>query len=195
MKRYHHRRSLQPLLRAITVISSVTILVTGVTYAALQSGQAKLAGNTIKTASASLKISLNGTDYSDSQNGLTFTDVVPGAAAVTNTGNTFYLKNLGSVPLNLRIAISSTPSNTQNVDLSKVYLLLTRSDGSGSQKLSMASLVSANATGGTLLNDQLKAGVAANYQMAVQMDADAFTGSSADISGIDFVFNGIAATE
>lgn len=195
MKRFQHRRSLQPLLRAITVISSITILVTGVTYAALQSGQAKLAGNTIKTATASLKISLNGNDYSDTQSGLTFADVVPGAATATASTNGFYLKNLGSVPLTLKLAISSTPTNTQNVDLSKVYLVLTRTDTNAVQKLSLGSLVSANATGGTALTDSLKAGTAADYQIAVQMDADAFSGSSADISGIDFVFNGSAVTE
>jgi hypothetical protein len=193
MKRYHyHRRSLQPLLRAITIISSLTILATGVTYAALQSGQAKLTGNTIQTATAGLKISLNGTDYGDSQTGFSFTDVIPGAAAAPAGGNTFYLKNSGSVALDLKIAVSSTPVNTANVDLSKVYLVLTRSGTQTNQKMSLASLISSNATGGTALAGQLAAASTASFQAQFQMDSDAFSGSSADIGGIDFVFNGTA---
>lgn len=196
MKRYNYRRrSLQPLLRAITVIASLTILVTGVTFAALQSGQAKLTGNTIKTATAGLKISLNGTDYGDTQQGFAFSDVVPGAGATPDDGNTFYLKNTGSVALALKVAVSSTPTNPAAVDLSKVYLVLTQTSSHASQKLDLASLVSGNATGGTALTDQLAGGTAAAYRAQVQMDSDAFTGSSADIGGIDFVFSGTAAQE
>jgi hypothetical protein len=188
-------RSIQPLVRAISVIASVAILVTGVTYAALQSQQATLKGNSLSTGTADLRIGLDSNTYNTTQTGFSFGNVIPGNAAEPAEGNSFYLKNFGSTTLALKAGISSTPANANNVDLSKTYITLTRVDTSATQKLALAALVSGGAASPIALNNNLAAGSAAQYKVQVSMDSDAFTGQSADITGIDLVFTGTAVTQ
>src|SRR6476661_7849270 len=72
------------LARAIATIAAVGVMVTGVTFAALQSQQAVLSGNTIQTASANLLIgtaSPTSTAFSNSHSGFSFTEIVPGGPA------------------------------------------------------------------------------------------------------------------
>jgi hypothetical protein len=190
-----HFSSFQPLFRAITVIASVAVLATGVTFAALQSQQAVLTGNTIQTATADLKIGTSATSFASSRTGFTFSEVVPGAAPTGPLSNSFYLKNYGTPALALKIAVSSTPTNTSNVDLSKVYLVLTRIDTNSVQKLSVASLVAGYGSGAVAMTDNLAGGSVAQYKAQISMDADAFTGTSADITGIDLVFTGSVVTQ
>jgi len=185
----------QPFLRAIVVISSVTALATGVTFAALQSQNAVLTGNTISTATADLRIGTSATSFGASRTGFSFTGVVPGGPAAPSDGNMFYLKNYGTPLLGLKVAVSSVPTNTSNVDLSKVFLVLTRLDTNTVQSLALDKLVSSNATGGLALTDPLAGGATAQYKAQVQMSTDAFTGTNADIGGIDLVFSGTAVTQ
>jgi hypothetical protein len=186
---------MQPLIRAISVIASVAILVTGVTYAALQSQQATLKGNSLSTGTADLRIGLDTNAFSTTQTGFSFGNVVPGSTAVPADGNSFYLKNFGSTTLALKAGVSSTPTNANNVDLSKTYITLTRIDTNATQKLSLASLVSGGTASPVTLNNNLAAGSAAQYKVQVSMDSDAFTGQSADVTGIDLVFTGTAVTQ
>lgn len=191
----HYNRSFQPLLRAITIISSVAVLATGVTFAALQSQQAVLAGNSISTGTADLRIGTTPGSFGTSRSGFIFGDVVPGSAAVPATGNSFYLKNYGSTVLAIKLGISSTPVNNDNVDLGKTYLTVTRVDTNASQKFPLAALIAGGTTAPLALADNLSAGTVAEYRTRVSMDTDAFTGQSADIGGIDLVLTGTAATE
>jgi hypothetical protein len=186
--------AIQPLARAIIVVSAVAVLATGVTFAALQSQSATLTGNTISTANADLRISTTGTTSTSSwaatKSGFDFTNVIPGTEATPADGNSFYLKNFGASAMVLKAAINTVPTNEANVDLSKVYLVFNRVDTSTTQKVSVAELVAANTTGGIQLTDTLAGGVIAQYKTQVVMDEDAFSGSSATIGGIDLVFNG-----
>ena len=50
--------------RAVGVISAVVVLMTGVTYAALQSPQATLTNSTISSATADLRIGTSATSFS-----------------------------------------------------------------------------------------------------------------------------------
>jgi hypothetical protein len=193
MGRIRQFRNFQPLFRAVTVIASVSILATGVTFAALQSQQAVLTGNSIKTATADLKIGTSATSFAASRTGFTFGDVVPGAVASPADGNSFYLKNYGTPSLALKVGISSTPVNTNNVDLAKTYLVISRVDTNASQKLSLASLVAGGTSAPVALTDNLAGGAVAQYKAQIAMDLDAFTGQTADITGIDLVFTGTAA--
>jgi hypothetical protein len=193
MKRANLQRSIQPLLRAITVISSVAVLATGVTFAALQSQNATLTGNSISTATADLRIGTSATTFSPSRTGFSFGNVIPGGPAAPVDGNIFYLKNYGTPTLALKVAVPTAPANTSGVDLKKVYVVLTRVDTTASQKLPLDSLVTAS--GGTALTDTLAGVTVAQYKVQIQMDADAFTGQSADITGIDLVFSGSAVTQ
>jgi uncharacterized membrane protein (DUF485 family) len=188
-------RNIQPLFRAISVIASVAILVTGVTYAALQSQQATLTGNSIKSATADLQIGTSSTSFAASRTGFSFGGVVPGSSATPADGNSFYLKNGGTPALALKVAVSSTPVNLANVNLAKVYVVFTRVDTNTTQKLALASLISGYASGGVAMTDNLAGGATAQYKTQVSMDADAFTGQSADITGIDLVFSGTAVTQ
>lgn len=196
MRRFHSHRSFQPLLRAITIISSVAVLATGVTFAALQSQQAVLTGNSIKSATADLQIGTSASNFSNTRAGFSFGNVIPGASATPASGNSFWLKNNGTPALTLKVAVSSTPVNTANVNLAKVYLVLTRVDTNTTQKLALASLLSSFGSGPAVnLGDNLAGGTTAQYNAQVSMDVDAFTGQSADITGIDLVFTGTAVTQ
>jgi hypothetical protein len=181
-------------LRAIAVVAAVVVIVSGVTFAALQSQQAKLTGNTIQTATANLEISPDGTSYSAAQSGYVFSNLVPGGQAMPLNGYNFYLKNTGGTPLELKFAISSVPSNPNNVDLSKVNVIVSPIGGGSPQSFTMQALLSAAATGGLTINTpaMLNSGVAAQYTIQVSMASDALTGASASLGNIDFAFSGLA---
>jgi len=72
------------LIRAFGVMAAVAVIVSGVTFAALQSQQAKLTGNIIQTATANLQVSPNGSSYANSLDGFAFQNLVPGGVAVPN---------------------------------------------------------------------------------------------------------------
>jgi len=188
-----------PLLRALTVVSSVGVLVTGVTFASLQSQQAVLTGNSIQTATAGLLIgtaSATSTAFSSSHSGFSFTNVVPGGPAMPEAGNTFYLKNNGTATLSLKLSVGTTPTNTSSVDLSKVNVNVTRTDTNTTQTASLQSLLDGYPASGLTLTDPLApASTGVQYTISVSMAADAFTGSSASIGAIDFVFSGSAVTQ
>jgi hypothetical protein len=181
------------LVRAVMVVATVGVLVTGVTFAALQSQQAVLSGNTIQSASANLLIgtaSATSTAFSSSHSGFTFANVIPGGPAQPTDGNSFYLKNTGTATLAIKLAVSGTPTNTSAVDLSQVSIQITRVDTGTTQTASLQSLID----GSLNLNDTLApASTGVEYKLSVAMNADAFTGSSASIGAIDFVFSGTAA--
>lgn len=178
-----------PLLRAVGILSAVGVLVSGVTFAALQSQSATLAGNSIQSATADLRIGTSASTFYDSRTGFSFKDVVPGGAAMPVDGNTFYLKNAGTAAMALKVVVGSTPVNASGADLSKVKLQLTRVDN---DKVQTASILALSETG-LAITDPIAPGAAVQYKLRAQMDADAFTGSGAAVSGIDLVFSGTAA--
>lgn len=181
------------MIRALGVISAVVVIVSGVTFAALQSQQNTLAGNTIQTATANLQLSTDGTSYSDSHPGFDFNNLVPGGQAVPTTGYPLFLKNGGGTALALKLAVSSTPTNPSSVDLSKVTVLLTTvGSGAGAQNFSLQSLIAANASGLAITGSNLASGVAQQYKLQVSMSSDAVTGASASLGNIDFAFSGLA---
>ncbi|HSX18275.1 MAG TPA: hypothetical protein VLE51_02900 [Candidatus Saccharimonadales bacterium] len=193
-----NRKSLWPLVRAVMVFGSIGIILTGMTFAALQSQGATLSGNTINSATADLRISKDGlTWYSPTLAGYSFTGVIPGGSAAPSSGDPLYLKNFGTANMSIKAAISSTPSVTTtgptnaSVNLSKIYLVITRTDTNVSQSLSLKSLQDANATGGLGLTDPISGGAVGSYTLKISMDSDAFNAQSATISGIDLVFSGI----
>lgn len=195
MRVFRRISTIQPLARAITVISAVAVLTTGVTFAALQSQNATLTGNSIHTATADLKIGTSASTFSASRTGFSFNSIVPGAVPSPTEGNSFYLKNYGTAPMALKVSVGTTPTNVANVDLSKVFLTITRVDSSASQKLSLASLVAAHTTGGVALTDNLAGGIVAQYKVQASMTEDAFNGMSAEVEGIDLVFYGTVVAQ
>src|SRR5665213_3201719 len=79
MTRNHRKPShtFLPIIRAAGIVAAVMVVVSGVTFATLQSQQVKLTGNTIQTATANLQISPDGIAYSGSQQGFAFSNLVP----------------------------------------------------------------------------------------------------------------------
>jgi len=184
--------NLKTAARSLTVIGAVLISVGGISYAALQSQPAKLTGNTIETATASLQLSTDGTNFSSSLPGFDFNNIVPGGSPQSSS---FTFRNNGSIPVALHVAVSSTPINPNDVDLSKVNVTLTPA-GNPAQTFNLAALMAANNNGGLLLTNPTQLFVGNRLLMTIQvsMAADALTGPSATIGNIDFAFTGTAVT-
>ena len=163
----------------------------------MQRQQVTLTGNTITSASADLRIgtsSVTSTAFSDSHAGFSFKDIIPGGPAMPADGFTFYLKNAGSAPLVLKLAVGSVPTNTSNIDLSKVSVQITRVDGvtaGTSQTASVHSLIDPATK--LALTDTLTNNSVGTYKLRVLMASDAFDGTNATLGGVDLVFSGTAA--
>ena len=184
-------------LRLIVAIIIGGMATTGVTYAALQSQQAILSGNTIESATAALQLSKDGGNYSSSTTGFDFAGLVPGGVAMPSQygGHPLWLKNTGSAGLNLNVTVNGAPTTSGDIDLSKVSLVLTPVTGGGTaQTIPLSSLIGASAgTTTTLSVPTLTSGTTMQYKIQMQMASDAFSGSSATISNLNLVFAGTAA--
>jgi hypothetical protein len=191
MKRMRNLGQLGPVARATGIVAAVAIIISGVTFATLQSQQAVLTGNTIQSATADLKIGISTSSFSASRAGFTFSDVIPGTAPAANTGNIFYLKNGGSAPMTIKATIGSTPTNTSNIDLSKVSFIITRVDTNKVQTATLKELIDGYPSNGVALQDKVDPSNAAQYKIQASMASDAFTGSSANLGNIDLVFTGV----
>lgn len=187
--------TINPIVRAVFVMALVATAVTGITFAALQSQSAALAGNSIETASASLQISKDGLTYGSSTSGYDFSNVAPGGAAVPADGNVFYLKNAGTTNLDLKLSVNGQKVvNDPSLNLTKVWMVITAPDATV-HKLALSTLIGSYSTGGTDLALTLNAGTTSTFKVQVQMDADALSGtttSSASISNVDLTFGGTA---
>jgi hypothetical protein len=184
------------LLRAVSVVAAVMVIISGVAFAALQSQQDTLTGNTVETATANLQLSTDGTSYSNSHAGFDFNNIVPGGQPVPTTGYAFYLKNSGGTPLSLKMAVSSTPVNPNSVDLNKVNVVLTPvATGTSAQTFTLQSLIAASSAGGlAVTSGNLASGASQQFKLQVSMAADAVSGSAASLGNIDFSFSGTAVS-
>lgn len=187
MKRSNKFKSLK---RAVVAATAVVAVAGGGAFAVLQSQQNTLTGNTISTATANLQLSKDGRTYGSTQTGFDFIDIIPGGSAVPEAGHAFYLKNAGSTPLSLKLKVNSIPINPNNVDLTKVSVLLTTLGSATSpQSFSLQSLISGDqiVSGAAIGNNTIR-----DYKLQVSMAADALTGSGAALGNIDFTFTGFA---
>jgi hypothetical protein len=177
--------------RAVGVAAAVVVTVSGVTFAALQSQQNKLTGNIIQTATANLQISTDGVRYGNSQAGFFFSGLVPGGSAVPTSGYGIWLKNSGDADMTPKLAVTSVPTNPDNVDLSKVRVILTPNNGTP-QSYTLQSLITAAPNGGVNLTAPtvLFSGSPVAMTIKVSMDADAFIGNNTSLGNIDFTFSG-----
>ena len=187
------RTIIRPFVRASLVISLTLGLVTGVTYAALQSQQSKFTGSTIQTATANLLVSQDGVNFSNSQAGFTFANVIPGGSLAPANGYSIILKNAGGTALALKLAVSSTPTNLDNVDLTKVFVNLASTNNGPIMSIPLQALIDSQATGGYAITNPavLFAGNTHQYILQVSMAKDAFAGPSATIGAIDLSFSGV----
>lgn len=175
-------RQVNPIVRAIGVFGAVAALVTGVTYAALNS-QATLTNNIISSATADLQVKSSGS-FAVQDAGFAFTGIVPGGPAVPAAGKAFQLKNNGTTDLDVAVSVPSAPTFTGGtVDQTKVKLVVSCTTTGGkafSNTSSLSALVAAHPTGGVLMTPDFLPTTTdniANCTAKVQMDADAVTGS------------------
>ena len=182
------------LARATLVIGSLMAIVGGVTFAALQSQAAVVKGNSIQTAVASLQVSSDGTNYTNSLNGYAFEGLIPGGAYVPTNGYPVYLKNVGSTPLSIKISVLPGLTNPNQVDLSKVRVSILPLGGGAGQNFGLQELVNANSTGGIALTQgaRITSGQSTAVSIKVSMEADAIIGPSANISNLDINFDAVA---
>lgn len=179
------------LTRLSAVVTAVMVIVAGVTFAALQSQAATMKGNTIQTATASLKVSSDGTNYTDTLTGYQFNNLIPGGNAMPTSGYSVYLRNDGTAPVAIKLSAATTISNPDNVDLSKVYITLEPVNFIGTaQKMSLQDLLTDDPAAGVALTGatRLGAGQSLWYYMRVSMDADAVSSPSASIGNLDLKF-------
>jgi hypothetical protein len=179
--------------RVAVVVGAVTAIVGGVTFASLQSQQALLKGNTIQTALASLQLSSDGTTFGSSINGYTFYNLIPGGSPAPTNGYPVYLRNVGSTPLGLKLSLAKPITNPDNVDLSKVHLILSPMPSGAPQNIILQDLVSAGSNGVALTSwPRLVQSQTVSYTMQVSMESDAITAPTATLSDIDLNFGATA---
>ncbi|HSE60712.1 MAG TPA: hypothetical protein VLA88_00280 [Candidatus Saccharimonadales bacterium] len=182
------------IMRASVVLGALSVLVGGVTYAAITSS-ATLTGNTLASVTGSLLV--DGPDAGSvptaSEAGLQFTGLVPGAAAYS-AAQTFSLKNDGTG--NLKIAVTADGGvSAGTYDPSKVHVKITNTTVAGNPSVeatldNFATLF--NNLPGVSGADKLLAGATNSFDVQVKADADAVTGSSASFSNFNLTFTGTA---
>lgn len=180
---------------ASMVMASLT-LVSGVSYALLQSQLGILRGNTIQTAIANLQLSSDGTNFTNSLEGYNFGSLIPGGMATPTNGYPVYLKNVGTTPLAVKLSIPTGFTNPNNVDLSKVHLILSPIGGGAGQNITLQALVDAANSGGVALTQatHIIPTQVIGYNLQISMETDVINGPTASLGNVEFDFGGTAVS-
>lgn len=176
---------INPVVRATIVIGAVAALVTGVTFAALQSS-VTYTDSQFTTASASLKI-WDGDSYEDTTTGFNFTNVVPG---VETAATTFWLKNVGGVPLVVE-SLGNTPTLSNISDQTKVkFSFKNLTDGPVEAPVVYTLAQLTDSTPDPLPDGEMDPNDEEQYEIKVLVETDAVSGSSASMTDLDLTFTG-----
>ena len=184
------------LAQIATLLTASVTLVSGISYALLQSQFGAVKSNTIQTAIAGLQVSTDGTTFYSQLEGYNFGGLVPGGQPVPTNGSPVYVKNVGTAPLAVKLSIPTGFTNPNNVDLNKVHLILSPLGGGAGQNITLQALVDSASSGGVALTQatHLNIGQIMGYTLQVSMDSDAVSGSTATLSNIEFDFGGTAVS-
>lgn len=191
-----NRHLTAPLIRFTGLLIALITLVSGVTYAALQSQDALVQNSTISSSIAALQLSSNGVDFTDSIPGFVFGNIKPGGQPMPNTGYPVYIKNTGTTTVALTLAVKDTLAQTGNMDMSKVHVLVTPVQLGGTmQDILLSDLVAQSATGGVPLTQakSLMTGASTGFFVQVSMEKDAVNGPGASLSHVDFAISGVSS--
>jgi hypothetical protein len=187
---------LNPVARAIGVISAVAIVVSGVTYATFVDS-ASLTGNSATMASANANLLLwdaTANDFLETTQGFTFEDLEPGDESAKHD---FYFKNDGNVDLFLTASIPEAPELPEGITGDKVTFKFYGQCGEEPVSATWTELVEgevdlpcepldedAQGVIGDLDND-------ANFAVTVTFADDLEIGDEEqEVSGFNIVFNG-----
>jgi hypothetical protein len=180
-------QKISPLVRAVAVIGSVAALVSGVTFAALQS-QATLTDNTISSATAGLVVNNqvgNDTTFSPAEPGFAFTNLIPGTAS---DAKPFQLRNSGTVPLDVYVELNNEevlPAGVTGDEISFTFTPL----AVGGTTVTKTWTELTTAPQSLLPNFANNVNASADYTVSVTI-APTVTASSINITAFDFVFSG-----
>lgn len=178
------------MLASLLLSAAIVAVVGGFAYAILRSQTTHIEGNSITTASANIELSTDGMGYGSTVPGFNFANIVPGGAPVPADGHSVYVKNIGSTPLSLTLSSAPSLVNQDNVDLSKVYVLVTATQGS-TEQFTLHDLV--NTQNGVALSmpGGLQAGQV--HMIKLQVAVDASVGQGLSLHNIRLSLSGALA--
>jgi len=188
-------RSINPVLRATGVIGVTAAMVTGVTFAALNS-QATLTDNTISTATAGLEVGLAADNLSATEDGFDVTGLVPG----TGVDQDFYLRNIGDTPLDVTVNVPNLPGAPEGgygfTGFDNLTVKLTSEACDAVVTTNMQALHDGQvALPCNALEEAGEANTPTKYTAHIDINPDVVTGSHAGVGNFNLVFTGTAAAE
>ncbi len=189
-------KQLNPVIRAVAVITAVMALATGATFAAL-SDSATLTGNTIGTATANANLLLwDGDSFEPAAPGFEVTDLVPGEESEPFN---FYFKNDGNIELDLTASVPVLPELSDGITASDVTLTFYGSCDDAPVPATLAALIAGDVE---LPCNPLEVGAQgvigetdndANYWVTVTVDESvALDETSESVGAFDIIFDGVA---
>ncbi len=179
-----------PMTRAVMVIASVAALVTGVTFAALQS-QATLTDSTVNTATAGLTL-WDGDSFESTAPGFTVTGLVPGVGTAPLP---FYFKNSG-VALNLTAHVPATPTSSGFTGWENLKVTIKDDNDNAVTNTTMQALLAGEVpiNGGPLSSgaqgDSNTPSTEGNFTAKFDIEPTSITGSSASVGAFNIIFTG-----
>lgn len=188
-------RQFNPLLRAILVIGSVMVLVTGITFAFTST--ASLTGNTISSVTANLLVN-NGDDdvFSESETGFAFENL--NAGEYSDPAEEFALQNNGDTALDVNVQVtgeSALPAGVDGDDITFKFLVPdTDADLDTDPDVVEATWAEIIAAPGVNLLQDFAAASEADISVAVMID-ESVTAESVDIAPFNFTFTGTSDSE
>jgi predicted ribosomally synthesized peptide with SipW-like signal peptide len=188
-------RSINPVLRATGVIGVVAAMVTGVTFAALNS-QATLTDNTISTATVGLEVGTAANDTGASKQGFAVTGLIPG----TGVDKNFYLLNTGDTPLDVTAHVPTLPGAPEGgygfSGFENLTVDITSPDCA--EDVVHTNMQALNAGEVALPCDDLpvagEGDDARQYVAHIDIKPEAVSGAHAGVDNFDLVFTGNTAT-
>jgi hypothetical protein len=173
-------RHLNPMVRATGVIGAVAILVTGVTFAALNN-QASMLDSSVTAESAALRVD-NDEDgtFTITEDGLHFTNLVPGTPSDPET---FAVQNVSSGAVDVHVRIAAEPDALPDgVSPTELTFTFTPSPSGSTVNATWAELTSEN---GKLLLADLSADGTQEYNVTVTLANT--VGDAVNITDFDIV--------
>lgn len=179
-------RRIKLMVASLLLSAIIVVVMSGFAYAILRTQTTHIEGNTITTASANIELSTDGMGYSHTVPGFHFANIVPGGTPLPTAGHTVYVKNIGSTPLSL--SLSSLPAliNQDNIDVSKVYVLVTTAHGT--EQFTLHDLVTTPQGVALTLPGGLQAGQV--HIIKLQVAVDASVGQGLSLSNVTLSLSG-----
>ncbi len=183
-------RSINPVLRATGVIGVTAAMVTGVTFAALNT-QATLTDNTISTATVGLEVGLTADNLSATEDGFDVTGLIPG----TGVDQDFYLRNTGNTPLDVTANVPNLPAAPEDgygfTGFENLTVKLTSEACAEVINTNMQALHDGQvALPCNALDDVGAEGTATKYTAHIDILPDAVSGTHAGVGNFNLVFTG-----